>query len=273
MRTIKIILILSLIFYPSFNFVFSQDLREEAIKHYEKGKEYYQQAKYKEAEEEFQNALLLVSQEEKKPTYPDKENIAQAPKVSEYIIGEDDVLFITVWQEKDLSQEVSVQPDGKISFPLAGEIPVSGSTTSQLKEEITKRLKEYIKAPVISVSLRKIGGRRAIILGEVATNGVYPITGTTTLLELIALAGGFTTHSVPSSTILIRGGFQNPKGMRLNLRRAINKAVPNQNLALQPGDIIFVPKKFIADVNYFTTQLLGPVVQGAWTYESIERLQ
>lgn len=266
-------------FYPSFNFAFSQDLREEAIKHYEKGKEYHQQAKYKEAQEEFQKALLLVSQEEKKPTYPDKEKIAQAtkgsetPKGSEYIIGEDDVLFITVWQEKDLSQEVSVQPDGKISFPLAGEIPVLGSTTSQLKEEITKRLKEYIKAPVISVSLRKIGGRRAIILGEVTTNGVYPITGTTTVLELIALAGGFTTHSVPSSTILIRGGFQNPKGMRLNLTRAINKAVPNQNLALQPGDIIFIPKKFIADVNYFVTQLLGPVVQGAWTYESIERLQ
>lgn len=269
MRAIKIVLILSLVCPLSF-LAYAQGLaQEEAGQHYEKGKEYYEQAKYKEAEEEFQKALSLISQEENKLPSSEKEKTRQASKPSEYTIGEEDVLYISVWQDKDLSQETTVQPDGKISFPLAGEIPVLGLTVTQLKEELTKQLKEYIKNPIVSISLKKIGGRKVIILGEVPNSGVYRIGGATSVLEAIALAGGFTPNGVLSSVILIRGGFQQPQAMRLNLTRAISKAAPNQNIALQPADIIFVPKKFIANVNYFVSSVIGPIAQGIYTADAI----
>ena len=195
------------------------------------------------------------------------------PEVQEYTIEERDVLYISVWQEDDLSHEVIVRPDGKISFPLAGDVPVSGLTFTQLKDELTERLKEYIRYPVVSISLRKFGGRKVIVLGEVTYPGVYTVTGKRTALEAIALASGFTPHAVPSSVILIRGGFQTPEGMRLDLRRTINKTDMSQNIALQSEDIVYVPKKFIANVNYFVSQILGPISKGVWTLHGIESLK
>ena len=84
-------------------------------------------------------------------------------------------------------------------------------------------------------------------------------------MEAIGRAGGFTAHAVPSSVILIRGGLESPEGKRLNLSRTINKTDMSQNVALQPEDVVYVPKKFIANVNYAVTQILGPVSQGAYT--------
>lgn len=196
----------------------------------------------------------------------------EEPQILEYTIGEGDVLYISVWQEKDLMQEVIVRPDGKISFPLAGDIPAVDLSFSQLKERLTQRLKEYIKYPVISISLKKLGGKKIIVLGEVGRPNVYLVTGRRTVLEAIALAGGFTRDAVPSSVILIRGGFQAPKGRRLNLTRAIDRAEAEQNIALEPEDIIYVPKKFIANVNYVLTQILGPLARGASTASSIQSL-
>lgn len=262
MRRIKVSLILSLGLFFYFNLAGAQSPQEEAKKHYEKGKEYYDQAKYKEAEEEFQRSLSLLAEKEGKP----------AQVMPEYTIGYDDVLYLNVWQDKDLSQEVAVQPDGRINFPLAGEIPCVGLTIAQVKKELTERLKEYIKNPVVSLSLRKVGGSRAIILGQVGAPGVYDIKVTTSVLELIALARGFTSDAACSSTILIRGAPGNPKGMRLNLTQAIDKAAPNQNVRLAPGDIVYIPKKFIADVNYFVSQFAGILEQGASGYEDFKTL-
>ncbi len=180
----------------------------------------------------------------------------------EYTIAEADILYISVWQEENLDLEVIVRPDGKISFPLAGDIPAVGLTFSQLKEEITRRLKDYIKYPVVSISLRKLGGKKIIVLGEVGSPGVYSVTGKRTILEAIALAGGFTQDAVLSSVILIQGGLENPKGARVNLSSAINKADVSQNVVLEPEDIVYVPKKFIANVNYTIGQILGPIYQG-----------
>jgi len=263
MRKIKISLILSLALFFSFHLARAQDLEEEAKKYYEKGKEYYSQAKYKEAEEEFQKALSLIAQKENKPV----------PIIPEYVIGYDDVLYLTVWQDKDLSQEVTVQPDGRINFPLAGDILSVGLTITQVKKELTERLKEYIKNPVISLALRKVGGSRAIILGQIGSPGVYDIRVTTSVLELIALAKGFTSDAAVSSTILIRGAPGNPRGMRLNLTRAIDKAALNQNIRLLPGDIVYIPKKFIADVNYFVSKFAGILDLSASAYEDINTLK
>lgn len=195
------------------------------------------------------------------------------PEVWDYTIEEGDVLYISVWQEDDLKEEVIVRPDGRISFPLAGDVPALGLTFAQLKEELTKRLKEYIKYPVVSISLRKLGGKKVIILGEVGHPGVYSVAGKRTVLEAVARAKGFTPHAVTSSVILIRGGLQNPVGMRLDLSRAIKKTDMSQNVSLQSEDIVYVPKRFIANVNYFVDQILGPIARGIWTWHAIETLE
>lgn len=265
-RAIKAALTFFLILANTCGPVLGQNSKEESKKHYEKGKKYYREGKYKESREEFQKALAAMPREE--------ELIDQQPKALEYTIAEEDILNISVWQEKDLSYEVVVQPDGKISFPFIDEISVIGLTVAELKKEIVSRLKNYLKDPVVFISLKKMGGRRVILLGEVASPGVYPVSGTISVLELAALAGGFTQSSVLSSVILIRGGLKNPRGIRLNLTRAIEKAEHKQNIALMPGDIVYVPKKFIANVNYFVTQLVSPLAKGVLdTYDARQRIR
>jgi polysaccharide export outer membrane protein len=181
----------------------------------------------------------------------------------EYKIGKSDALYVHVWEEDTLSQEVIVRPDGRISFPLAGDMRAEGLTFTELKQEITGRLKEYIRHPVVSVSLRKMGGRKVIVMGEVKEAGVYTVTGNCTMLEAIAYAKGFTKDSVPSSTILIRGGILNPQGRRVNLTQAIDRQDHRKNIILEAEDIIYVPKKFIANVNYAVDQIITPLAKGA----------
>jgi polysaccharide export outer membrane protein len=208
----------------------------------------------------------------KEETFPSRKIAEEKAPTLEYTINEADVLYISVWREPDLSQEVIVRPDGKISFPLTGEVSAAGLSFGQLKKELTRRLQRYLKYPVVSISLRKIGGRKVIVLGEVKRPGVYAVSGKKTLLEAIALAGGFNDDAVASSVILIRGGLRNPEGKRFNLSRAIKKTEGGQNVSLQPEDIVFVPKKFIANVNYYLTQILNPISRGAYTVDITQRI-
>ena len=190
------------------------------------------------------------------------------PKV-EYTIGQEDILRISVWQNPDLDQEVIVRPDGMISFPLIGDVDAAGLTISKLKEDMTERLKEYIKHPDVSISIKKIGGKKVIVLGEVTNPGVYSVTGSRRVLEAVALAGGFTKHAVVSSVVVIRGGFEKPEVKRLSLNRAL-RGDSRQNIELQSEDVIFVPKKFIANVNYFLTEVIEPLSKGAYTSQPLQ---
>ncbi len=284
MRLNKILLIIFLLVFFSFLTplvcVYSQEWPKEAQQHYQKGNNLYQQKKFKEAKEEFQKALYIISQEENKANpeilgniQPDDTNSlnivreeieareaeTEKHKVLKYTISEGDTLKISVWEWDNLNQEVIVRPDGMVSFPLAGEVLASGLTIPQLREEITRRLKEYIKTPEVSISVIKLGGDKVIVLGEVTWPGVYIVTGKKTVLEAVALAQGFTSNAVLSSVIIIRGGFQNPKGERINLTRAIDKSETSQNVSLGSEDVVYVPKKFIANVKYFVDQFMGSV--------------
>ena len=190
----------------------------------------------------------------------------------EYRIQVGDVLLVSVWRENDLREEVIVRPDGKISFPLAGDVPVAGATFADLKSEITNRLSEYVKDPEVFISLKKSGRRKIIVLGEVSHPGVYSVSGRKTILEAIALAQGFTNDAVPSSVIHVRGGFRKSEGTRLDLSHALKEADLSQNISLQSEDVVYVPKKFIADVNYYVRQIISPLAAGMWTLRQIEDL-
>jgi len=186
-KTILISIILTLPLITAGAQTSNQDAARE---YYKKGNIYYQQGKFKEAQEEYNKAIEALKNRDIKTETPS--SIAPVASVAapvpapssaiiapaaEYIIGDDDVLYISVWQNDDLNMEVVVRPDGKISFPLIGDVAARGMTITQLDEEITKRLKEYIRFPEVSISLRKIGGSKVVILGEVQHPGVYSVTG------------------------------------------------------------------------------------------------
>jgi polysaccharide export outer membrane protein len=243
------------------------DDAEKARLHYQLGQTYYEHGLYKEAEKEFQKALAIL---EEAVDVPSPESIEKKPsKSGVYKIGQGDILSITVWENPDLDQAVVVRPDGKVSFPLIDEVQAEGLTISELDAQITRRLKEYIRFPDVSISLQRMGGSKVIILGEVQFPDVYALTGNSTILEAIATAGGFTTDAVASSVIVVKGGPEDPRGIRVNLNKALHKPQSNQNIKLEPEDIVFVPKKFIADVNYFISQFMSPITETTGTVKGI----
>lgn len=266
-------------------FAHAADDQEQAKDYYRLGNIYYQQGRYTEAEEQYQKAMELMKPAEPsapvaaKPQPAAVSNAAtvapsqaavpaaEARKPSgtiEYVIGDEDMLYISVWQNPDLSQDVIVRPDGMISFPLIGDIQATGLTITQLDTAVTDKLKEFLKYPEVSISIKKVGGSRVIILGQVEKPGVYSVAGTRSIMEAVGMAGGFTRDAVPSSTVLIRGGFKGPSAQRINLSQVF-KGDLSKNVGLQSQDIIFIPRKFISDVNYFLTQVLDPISKGAYT--------
>ena len=261
-----------------------KDPKSEAKTHYELGNILYQQGRFEDAQKEYQKSMELLKESqsttpgpkakvlkeklvpENAPAPISREKLKPKLRVVEYAVSEDDILKISVWQNPDLDQEVIVRPDGMISFPLIGDVMAKGMTITELDQEITRRLSEFVRSPEVSISLKKIGGSKVIVLGEILRPGVYSVTGSKTILEAIGQAGGFSRDAVPSSIVLIRGGFAQPQAQRLNLSKALSgREVLQQNIALQAEDIIFVPKKFIADLNYFLGQILDPLAKGAFT--------
>ncbi|MFH0828168.1 MAG: polysaccharide biosynthesis/export family protein [Candidatus Omnitrophota bacterium] len=288
MKKILVAIILLLSFYSGLS-AQEKDFKIDAKTHYDLGNIFYQQGRFEEAQQEYQKAIELMKESESvqfareqgpgaKEQIPGKvkkqEPLLQEkvkPGVVEYIIGEDDVIGISVWQNLDLDQEVIVRPDGMISFPLIGDVLVKGMTITQLDEEVTRKLSEFVRSPEVSISLKKMGGSKVIVMGEVIHPGIFTVTGAKTVLEAIAQAGGFSRDAVPSSVVLVRGGFLQPQPQRLNLSKVLaGREVQRQNIALQSEDIIFVPKKFIADLNYFLSQIIDPLSKGAYTSKELK---
>lgn len=251
---------------------------EESDQHYKKGLILYDQGRYKEAEEEFQKAISTVKKEkriEEKAQLEQQTERVQAKsetkkKSKQYLIGVGDILRISVWQNPDLRDEVMVRPDGMISFSLVGEVHAAGRSISDLQGELAEKLKEYIRYPQVSISISKLGGKRVLLLGQVRRPGIYTVTGGRTLLEAIGIAGGFTNDAVASSIVHISGGFENPVAQRLNLTKALDKGDMSENIILESDDIVFVPKKFIADVHYVLNRMLAPISRGIFDIKDLE---
>ncbi len=164
-------------------------------------------------------------------------------KVETYKIKPEDVLEILTWKEPDFTKAVKVRIDGRISFPLIDEIEVSGRTALDVKQEIEKKLKNYIESPLVTVSVLP---KPAIppmfyILGEVKKTGVYQITGRLTLLQAFAIAGGFTEWASKKEIILIRHKDGKDTLLRLNYKNIIKGRDLDQNVPIQPDDTIIVP--------------------------------
>ena len=159
-----------------------------------------------------------------------------------FIIGSDDVLAINVWKEPDVSRSLPVRSDGKISLPLAGELQAAGRTPLQLEEDIANKLRTYIADPEVTVIVQEIKSQTFNILGQVLKPGSYPLTRSTTILDAIALAGGFRDFAKQKAVYILR---QDAAGRQLhipfNYKAVIKGKNPEQNIRLQPRDTIVVP--------------------------------
>jgi len=200
------------------------------------------------------------------PVAPAATTPAPAGAPGDYTIGIDDVLHVIVWDNKELEQDVIVRPDGKISYPLAGEIHVQGLTVPKLTEILKERLGASVKNPNVSVMVKEIRSFRVYFVGKVAKAGVYPIKAGTPLLQALTLAGGTSDGADLPSAYVIRGETKIP----VDLRRLIQDGDLSRNLKLETEDTIVVPEIVIGsnpqEILDRRIYLLGKVVKpGVYT--------
>ena len=159
-----------------------------------------------------------------------------------YVIGNDDMLAVNVWKEPDVSRTIPVRSDGKISLPLAGEIQAAGSTPLKLEQDIASKLKSYIAEPEVTVIVQQVNSQKFNILGMVNKPGSYVITNSPTILDAIAIAGGFRDFAKQKAIYVLR---QNPDGTQtriaFNYKEVVKGKNPEQNVKLLPRDTIVVP--------------------------------
>jgi polysaccharide export outer membrane protein len=159
---------------------------------------------------------------------------------SDYVIGADDMLRISVWKEPDLSETLPVRPDGKISMPLLNDVPASGLTPLQLKDSITEKLKKYIADPRVTVVVTAMNSRRIFVTGEVTHTGPLPLLPHMTMLQALAQAG-FTQFANVKAIYLLRTENGKQEKLPFNYKDVIKGNHPEQNILLKPGDTVVVP--------------------------------
>jgi polysaccharide export outer membrane protein len=163
-----------------------------------------------------------------------------APPVG-YVIGPEDVLSVVFWREPDVSGEVIVRPDGMISLPLLQDVHAAGLTPEQLAERLVADAKKYLEAPVATVTIKQINSRKVFITGEVQKPGTYPLGAPTTVLQLIAMAGGLNEFADSENITIVRVVKGRPTGLRFNYKVVMQRKAMDQNIFLEPGDTLIIP--------------------------------
>ena len=188
----------------------------------------------------------------------------------EYFINNNDTLEVFVWKNPDLSRDVIVRPDGKISLPLAGDIDAAGQTLIQLDKKITQKLSAYIRDPQVSVAIKKFEGEKVFVLGEVKSPGVQNYVGRASLIEIVSQSGGFTKHAKLGEILVIRGNIDKPEIIRIDVKK-IRQGNLSANIMVQPGDIIWVSSTAIADIGQYLRDYITPVLGNLVNIEYLRR--
>jgi len=165
----------------------------------------------------------------------------QSETSNPYIVEAGDILNIVVWKNKELSGDRVVRPDGKITIPLIGDIIAAGMTTGKISLQIRVKLKEFIEAPFVTAIVKAANSNLVYVLGEVKNPGVYTIRGSLTVLQAVALAGGFSKFANKEKMVLIRKKKGQQEKFNLSFRRIINSPDVGGNIFLLRGDTLVVP--------------------------------
>ena len=158
-----------------------------------------------------------------------------------YIIGPEDVLTFNFWREKDLSTEVTVRPDGRITLPLLNEFEAAGLTPDQLREKVMAVADRYVQDPNLTIIVKTINSRRAYITGMVNKPGPYALMSPTTVVQLIAMAGGLQDYADKKNIVIMRTENGKAVSYRFNYKEVIDRKNLKQNIELKPGDTVIVP--------------------------------
>lgn len=164
------------------------------------------------------------------------------PRKRPYVIGEADVLRVTVWRDPNLSTEGAVRPDGTITVPLAGDIRATGRTAADVQRDITERLKNYVKDAVVTVAVVEVNSYRFTVAGKVEHPGLFTQPYFVTVSEAIALAGGPNRYASPDDIVVIRAnGGGAPVRIPIDYERILNGERPDQDIVITAGDTVYVP--------------------------------
>jgi len=170
------------------------------------------------------------------------ENFDSNSADQDYVIGVQDVLAINVWRDPELSRTVPVRPDGKISLPLIGDLHVSGLTPRMLQDRLTKELDAYIRKPKVTVIVQEMNSRKFYIMGMVDRPGAFPLATHVTVLDALAMSGGFRDFAKVNQIYLLH---LMPDGSRKRIPFDFKAAVlgnnPYRDIEIQPGDTLVVP--------------------------------
>jgi polysaccharide biosynthesis/export protein len=177
-------------------------------------------------------ALVFAADDIKPPA-------SKAPGEAEYRLGAEDVIEVFVWKEPDLSTTVVVRPDGRISLPLANELDASGKTAVELQQEITARLSKYAIQPVVNVMVKQVNSLKISVLGEVRRPDVYKIKNRVTVLDALAMAGGFTDLARPNKVIVLRNTPGGPQRIKVNIKQLVDDET-GAPFYLQTLDTVYV---------------------------------
>ncbi len=175
------------------------------------------------------------------------EEEASVPEITssgDYLVGAGDLIEIVVWKNPEVSGEFRIRPDGKFSMPLVGDIVAFGMTTDIISMQVEKKLQLFIESPYVSTIVRETTSNRIYILGEVKNPGAYPIISSLTVLQALALAGGFSEFAKQDKLLLVRGSGADQQKVVINYTRIL-KSTENDsgelNVVLKRGDTLVVP--------------------------------
>jgi polysaccharide export outer membrane protein len=158
-----------------------------------------------------------------------------------YVIGAGDVLQVFVWKEPELTREVKVRLDGGMTLPLVGEVEAAGRTTTDLTAYLRTAYARFMSSPNVTVELRQANSARFYVLGQVLRPGEYPITGRITVVQALALAGGFKDFAKTEEIVILRQEGDAQSFLPFNYRKLSGGATWSQNIDLRPGDTVLIP--------------------------------
>lgn len=158
-----------------------------------------------------------------------------------YVIQPNDMLEIFVWKEPDLTRKVLVRPDGRISFPLVQDLQAAGISPGELKTQVEKRLSQFLNAPEVTIIVDAIQSYRVYVLGKVQKPGAVSVEKPVTVLQALALAGGFQDYAKDTEMTVIRTLGAEHIVFDFNYREVIKGRKPEQNIILRAGDVVVVP--------------------------------
>jgi polysaccharide export outer membrane protein len=184
---------------------------------------------------------MAYSQDDKAAPAQKKPQPEWAPVSESYVIGPEDVLYIHVWKEEALSRTVPVRADGRISLPLLDDVEAAGLTARQLKEVLTKKLKQYVESPDVYVAVTEANSYKVYVSGQVRSPGVYRLRSETNILQIIIMAGGFTDWANQKKILIIQKEDGKEKRFTVNYKKIVKGKAPESNIILKPGDTIIVP--------------------------------